>query len=224
MMRNRIIICLECINYDYLKQCHTPNIDSLDPHPAISYGAITRAAVPAILGGLLPYCKLECKRWQVIRKWSNPFFLTHYHREGELLLYVPNGWVIEYLRHFMTNEFYQKWKYWHDHHEEQPTGMMVEDFLQRLDSIKRPYLAYFHCMETHPPFYPPGPFKEEKPGSPEWWDRRRRAVEYVDKAIAPLLKVNCDDLVIIADHNIGYGKPLSEKYLEVFMAARIRGV
>jgi len=222
-LRNRIIICLECIDYAYLKECHTPNIDSLNPHPAISYGAITRAAVPAILGGLLPVCTIDgCYHREQIKNWSNPFFLTHYKEKGHLFLYVPNGWVYEYIRHFMTPEFKKKWWFWHNNHHLQPTKLMVEDFLEQLPKLEKPYLAYFHCMETHPPFYPPGPVKELPAGSPEWWERRKKAVEFVDQAIKPLLEIDCDDLIIIADHNIGFGKPLNPNYFNVFIATRVR--
>ena len=222
-MRKRIVICLECTSYDFLKKCHTPNIDSLNPHPAKSLGGITRAAVPWLLGGFLPHCEVPgCPHNKGLR-WSRPFYLTEWKEKSNLFLYVPNGWVLEFLSPFMTPEFRKKILYWHDRHAEQPTGQMIEDFLQIEPKLENGYFAYFHCMETHPPFYPPGPVKEEKPGSPEWWERRKRAVEYVDEAIAPLLKLDVDDLIVTADHNIAYGD-WNEDWFSVFLATRIKGM
>lgn len=222
-MRNKIIICLECLDYEYLKQCNTPNIDSLTPHPALSYGATTRASVPAILGGMLPICKIQgCPHVEQAKKMVDALLLTKYYTKGHLFLYVPNGWVYELLKAYMTPEFREKWWFWHNHHHLQPTKLMIEDFLQRLPKLKKPYFAYFHCMETHPPFYPPGEVKYYPAGSAEWWRRRKKAVEYVDKIIKPLLEVDCDDLVVTADHNIRHDVPHPDG-LNVFIATRIKG-
>ena len=57
---------------------------------------------------------------------------------------------------------------------------------------------------------------------PRTWERRRRAVEYVDKAIAPLLKLDVDDLVITADHNLAHGD-WSPDWFSVFLATKIDG-
>jgi len=100
---------------------------------------------------------------------------------------------------------------------------MIEDFLEKVYTLNKPYFAYFHCMETHPPFYPPGWDKKEKPGSPaEWVAKRKAAIEFVDKVIEPLLKIECDDLVITADHNIEHDLP-NTKALNVFIAMRVDG-
>lgn len=51
-----VLVAVECLEYDFLKECNTPNIDRLGPHPAITMGGCTRASVPALLGGILPRC------------------------------------------------------------------------------------------------------------------------------------------------------------------------
>jgi len=144
IVRKRIVVCLECTSYDFLKKCHTPNIDSLNPHPAKSLGGMTRAAVPWLLGGFLPHCEVPgCPHNKGLR-WSSPFYLSEWKRKSNLFLYIPNGWVLEFLTPFMTPEFRKKILYWHERHAEQPTGQMIEDFLQiepKLDS----YFASFHC-------------------------------------------------------------------------------
>jgi len=223
-MRKRIIVCLECTSYEFLKKCNTPNIDSLNPHPAKSLGGMTRAAVPWLLGGFLPHCEIPgCPHNKGLR-WSRPFYLTEWKEKSSgVFLYVPNGWVLEFLTPFMTPEFRRKILYWHDRHAEQPTGQMIEDFLQIEPKLKNGYFAYFHCMETHPPFYPPG--EQVKEGEPveERMRRRKLAVEYVDRAISPLLKLDVDDLVITSDHNLAHGS-WNEDWFSVFLATRIRGM
>jgi len=222
-MRKRIIVCLECTSYEILKKCNTPNIDSLNPHPAKSLGAMTRASVPWLLGGFLPHCEIPgCPHNKGLR-WSRPFYLTEWKEKSNVFLYVPNGWVLEFLTPFMTEEFRRKILYWHDRHAEQPTGQMVQDFLQIEPKLKNGYLAYFHCMETHPPYYPPGlPVQQNLPHD-EMMKRRKLAIEYVDRAIAPLLKLDVDDLVITSDHNLAHGD-WNEDWFSVFLATRIRDI
>jgi len=72
-----VFFVLECTEYDFLQKCHTPNIKSVEIHPAWSWGRMTRASVPALLGGLLPECIHKgCYHNKVAKKLVNPFFLT----------------------------------------------------------------------------------------------------------------------------------------------------
>jgi len=83
-------------------------------------------------------------------------------------------------------------------HERFNTKEMIEDFLHRVKGSH--YFAYFQVMETHPPFL--DGTEEVKPGSPEYYERRRRAVELADQYLKPLLNLDLDLLVVTADHHI----------------------
>ena len=113
-----ILVAIECCEYEWLKKVNTPNIDSLElgPHPAYSFGATTRAAVPALLGGFLPKCTInDCAHNKV--RWTNPFFLTSLKKITNLYLGVPNGWALEYLLPFMNDDLRKKNLMWESHKE-----------------------------------------------------------------------------------------------------------
>jgi len=200
-----IVVVIECLEYSFLEECNTPNIDELRPHPAVSYGCTTRAAVPAILGGFLPECIYKCDYHTF--KWQNPFFLTDLKRKTNLLLYINNGWAFELLANFMPEWLRKKNLDWHDRHADLPTKEMIDDFLSRsLDS----YFAYFHVMETHPPFYTPS-------GSHD----RKEAVEWVDTQIGRLVELDYDCLVVCSDHALEHDVAGSAG-LKSFIAADVR--
>jgi len=210
-MKNKLIICMECLSYDFLDKCRTPNIKSLNPHPATAYGTVTRASVPALLGGLLPVCRIEsCEHRRIAKEWHDPFLLSKYKRKGHLLLYIPNGWIYELIRPFIDLQFREKLLKWSNHLDELPTKEMIKDFLGMLPELEKPYFAYFQCMETHPPFF-----------SPEGSGDRKRAVEYIDEVIEPLLELDCE-IVVTSDHDFHtYGSMDNEgKHLEVFIATK----
>jgi len=211
-----VFYVLECLDYEYLRYCNTPNIDSLNPHPALSFGATTAAAVPALLTGYTPTCIVDrkCPHNTIPRKLirRTPFFLKE-HFKNNVYLYIPNGWTWQFLKPYLT-PLMPKLKKWHYKFN---TKEMIEDFLER----KKPetYFAYFHVMETHPPFLD-GTRTDIKPGSPEWWQRRRKAVELADKYLEPLLEMDdLDLLVVCADHNIAHDISTC-KGLEVFIAIK----
>lgn len=211
--RKKIMVAIECCSYDFLQSVHTPNIDSLDPHPAITRGNTTRAAVPALLGGFLPECKVEnCYHKKLASEWTYPWFLTEHKEANCLYLYCPNGWVLELITPFMQPELKRKVMEWNSRIEHvRELEEMIADFLKIEPSLNR-YFTYFHVMETHPPFYPP----TDTPKDEEHDDQRQReALEYVDEALKPLIELDVDDLIVTADHGL-YGA------MEVFLATRIK--
>jgi len=213
--RKRLMICIEAVSYDYLRSVPTPNIDSLDPHPAISMGCTTRATVPALLGGFLPSCELgnNCPKnhLEMLRRWTYPYFLTTYHQSGRLWLYAVNGWVAEYVTPFL-NPIIRKLVI--EHYaiaDRRGEFKMMRDHFLSCDPDSLPgYFAYFHVMETHPPYYPYG----EVPDNPK--EKKRIALQQVDRDLKPLLNLDVDELVITSDHE--------ENYLgrRVFLATRVR--
>jgi len=182
----------------------------LNPHPAMSYGSTTRAAVPAILGGLLPECVYNCDYHRL--KWANPFFLTDLRRKTNLLLYINNGWVFELLAPFMPSWLRKKNLDWHDRHSDLPTEEMIDDFMS-LDLGN--YFAYFHVIETHPPFYVPA----TKGKSVD--ERRREAVEWVDTQIGRLMELDYDCLVVCSDHALEHNTA-GDRGFKSFIACDVR--
>jgi len=209
-----IFYVLECMDYNYLKECNTPNIDSLNPHPAISFGATTVASVPALLTGYIPMCKMSesCPHNALLQKYlkRSPFFINNFK---ERFLYIPNGWVWWFLKPHLLNVM-PYLKVWHKHFN---TRRMIEHF-KRLPKGKS-YLAYFHVMETHPPFLEGA--EQIHPNSEVWWSRRKRAVELADLNLKLLLDEDYDLLVVTADHNVEHDVP-SELAYEVFIATKLK--
>jgi len=205
-----VFYVLECMDYEYLMSCNAPVIKSLKPHPAYSYGATTAAAVHALLTGYTPTCAAspQCPHTQRPRKMipPEPFFLKKFK---QLFLYIPNGWVFQFVQPYMKN-LMPRLLEWHKVFN---TKAMVEDFISRSKSDD--YFAYFQVMETHPPFLEG--LKEVKPSSPEWDARRRKAVEIADKCLELLLSVDYDLLVVCADHNIRHDFAHPDGY-KVFIA------
>lgn len=219
--RKRILVALECLSYEELMEYKTPNIDKLDPHRATSMGCTTRAAVPALLGGFLPFCQQDDCEYDHIkmhRSWTYPHFLTAYKREGKLWLYCPNGWVAEYIDPYLRDEIKQLIRtHFAIPDREGEFEMMIDDFVKRSPNEMDGYFAYFHVMETHPPYYPvdcdiPRNTKERE----EREERRRLAVEQVDRSLKRLIDLDADDLIITADH------PRDHLGTEVFLATRVR--
>jgi len=195
-----IIFVFECLEYDFLKECNTPNLSDLNPHPALSYGATTTAAVPALLHGFLPICTID-KCWHRDLNWQDPFFLSHRKREGTLLLYVNNGWAFESILHFVDEEFKQKLLKWHDEHEKCPTRFIVSDFIKRVKNIDK-YFCYIHAIESHPPFYTPNTINWSDEMRKEYKDELRiKAIEFIDEQLGRIMdEVDYDILIVTSDH------------------------
>lgn len=199
-----IMFVFECLEYEFLKECNTPNLDSLNPHPALSYGATTTASVPALLHGFLPVCTIDgC--WHRDIAWQNPFFLENRRREGKLLLYINNGWAFESTLHFVDKELKLKLLKWHNEHEKCPTRLMVSDFIEKAKQYDR-YFCYIHGIESHPPFYTPDTVNwsiEERKKHRE--ELRVKAVEFLDKQLGRIMdEVDYDMLIVTSDHALGH--------------------
>ena len=223
--KKRLVICLECLSYDDLAEYHMPNIDSLDPHPATSAGCLTRATVPALLGGFLPVCEYEgCHHVGMRHEWTWPYFLRVYRNARRLWLDCPNGWVGELIEPFLRDELREMIV----NHYAVPDrtgefGLMRDHFLEFEPELKG-YFAYFQVMETHSPYYPEAqPYTETFAGKGELLmdeafmaERRKAAVEQVDRQLKPLINLGVDELVVTSDHE--------EDHLgrRVFLATRVR--
>jgi hypothetical protein len=192
-------------------KCNVPNIKSLNPHPAKSYGRTTRASVAALLGGFLPTCLVpNCYHNRI--KLENPFFLTDLKKKTEIFLYVPNGWIMEFLKPFMPGWLWNKMVFYNKNGFN--SEEMIKDFLN-----KKPenYFAYFHIMETHPPFFTG---TGECPRGEEFTETRRKAVEYVDKIIKPLIEID-GNVIVTSDHALGHNAYNYESGLDVFIATNL---
>lgn len=205
--KKRLVVALECLSFDDLAKYDTPNIDSLDPHPATSMGCTTRAAVPALLGGFLPFCEYppdKCGKGHrdMARGWTYPYFLTEYKKAGRLWLYCPNGWVAEYITPYLRREI-KPWilKHYAIPDREGEFRLMIDDFLSRDPDSMDGYFAYFHVMETHPPFYPVDcDIPRNTKNREEKEARRKMAVEQTDANLEYLMDLDVDELVVTADH------------------------
>jgi hypothetical protein len=209
-----IFICIECLDYDFLVECSAPNILSLDPHPALSWGATSRASIACLLAGIIPECKYSnCHHNQIRHKIANPFFLTDLKRRGvPLFLYCANGWGMELIYPFASRDI---WKLLVKQNEQGfDDAELVEDFLSREPEKMDKYFAYFHFMTTHPPFW------DGRVGDPIRWEAnaRKEAVEFIDKLIKPLTKLDCS-LVATSDHHIDHDVH-HNRILDVFIATK----
>lgn len=196
----RILVCVECLDYNYIMEAQPPNLLRLDAHPAVSFGLGSRPAAAALMGGMLPVCQIpECPHRQIRELWSNPFFLTSIKAQTEKQFYLcPNGWIIELLLPWMDREQREKNFYWHDHltdwrpgtGEPLPSQEILEYFLARRPTGS--YFAYLHFFETHWPHF-----------SPQGFHDRKAAVLFTDGLLGKLL-AECQDeeIVIVSDHNI----------------------
>ena len=81
------------------------------------------------------------------------------------------------------------------------TREFINKFLE-LEPDLDSYFTYFHVQETHPPFF--GGDDPELPRREGRENVRRRAVEYADKLLSPLLKLDFDLLVVCGDHALGH--------------------
>jgi len=209
-----IFYVVECLEYEFLERCDAPNIKSLEPHPAYSFGRNTRAAVAAILGGMIPECVYrDCYHNEVRRRLTNPFFLTDLRRRGvPIFLFIANGWAMELLRHFMPDWLWEMCL--RQNKSKFDTREFIDRFLE-LEPDLDSYFAYFHVQETHPPFFG----GDEELPEEEYEDIRRRAVEYADELLTPLLKLDSDLLVVCGDHHIEHDG-WHPKSFETFVATR----
>jgi hypothetical protein len=195
------------MDFDYLVKVRPKNITKFDPHPAKSFGATSRAAISAILGGFLPHCRYpNCYHHQI--HLPDPYFLTNLKADRFLYLAVPNGWCLELLKPFIYDELWNKLSQMHTKHTPYTTKELVDDFLKIVPKHDK-YFAYFHVMETHPPFYTP-----EKIDDTE--ERRKSALLWIDEVIKPLLELDSFTL-IMADHNLEHDFPTGNT-LDVFIA------
>lgn len=188
----RILICVECMDYSYLAEAKPKNIMSYAPHAAVSFGVGSRAAVAALLGGMLPICEdPHCYHHQLVKRWANPFFLTEATQNGKVFLLCPNGWVVELIQPWIDQEQKELNLKWMGKHAELPASQMVDYLLEKERGLKS-YFAYLHFFETHPPFY-----------SPKGHDRKE-ALLYLDNQIGRILDLEAE-IVIVSDHNVPPG-------------------
>lgn len=211
-----IYYVFECLDLEFLEQCNTPNIDSLDPHPAISPARMTRSSVPMLLGGFLPECKKEDCYHNKFRMMT-PFFLSRLKESANLYLYIPNGWILEFLSSYLRENIRKEVIHWHKLHN---TREMVDNFISHNEDD---YFVYFHVMETHPPYYYPPERTVLNLGQNESKERqtehRIRSIEHADEILGDVIKLNPDLLVVTSDHNLTQGR-WSPKDFDVFLATK----
>jgi len=212
-----VFYVLECLDFQYLQTCRTPNIDYLNPHPALSFGATTSAAIPALLTGYLPTCTVDanCPHNTIPEELlpRDPYFLKKHFKEN-VYLYIPNGWVWGLIGSLLKPMMPKLKKWW----ESFNTAEMVDDFIKLHKGGN--FFAYFHVMETHPPFLEGR--KKVEFGSEEWLKRRKKGVELADESLKPLLGLDLDLLVVCSDHNLRHDVS-SASALNTFIGTKYRG-
>jgi len=189
-MKNKVLIVLEAMDFEFVNAVNPPNIMALNPHPAVSFGLGSRASGASLLGGMLPVCEIvDCYHRDIKEKWSNPFFLSTIEKVYEqTFLLCPNGWALEMMLPFMDKRQRELNFYAHDHHEELPFKSLIDYFLEnRGDS----YFALLWGFESHYPFY-----------SPKGHDRKE-ALLFLDEQVKRVME-NCseDHVVLCSDHNL----------------------
>ena len=191
----RIVIAIECLDYNYIKSIELPNIEKLDPHPAVSFGVGSRPAAAALMGGMFPVCQIpDCHHRTTKDKWSNPWFLTTMREKTEKQFYLcANGWIIEILLPWMDAEQRKLNFYWHDRHEQLPAKEMTDYFIKNVQETKS-FFAYLHFFESHWPFYSPQGHGE---------GHREDALKFLDGQVGRILNNFSDaEIVVTSDHNI----------------------
>lgn len=181
------------MDYTYIQEVQPKNLLKLDPHPAVSFGLGSRPSAAALMGGMLPVCQIpECYHRKIRDVWANSFFLTCARAKTEKQFFLnPNGWCLEILLPWMSQEQRKLNFYWHDHHELCPSTEMTEYFLTNKDKYET-YFAYLHFFESHHPFF-----------SPEGTGDRKRSVLFLDKLVGKILKEADDaEIVLTSDHNL----------------------
>lgn len=193
----RILIVLEASAYDFIAEINPPNINKLNPHPAVSFGLGSRPATAALLGGLLPVCQIpNCYHRDIAKTWANPFFLSSVKEQTKRQFYLcPNGWSLEILLPWMVPEEVKLNFYWHDNHELLPAKLQTDYFLENVDKYES-YFAYIHFFECHHPFY-----------SPEGTGDRKASFLWCDEQVGRIVD-HCKDaeIVVCSDHNIPPGR------------------
>lgn len=192
----RIIIAIECLDYNYIKSINLPNIEKLDPHPAVSFGVGSRPSAAALMGGMLPVCQYpQCFHRVIKDKWSNPWFLTTMQKITEKQFYLcANGWIIEILLPWMDSEQRKLNFYWHDRHLQLPAKEMTDYFIKNAQGYNS-FFAYLHFFESHWPFYTPGKFVEG--------EGRAEALFFLDQQVGRVLDSFSDaQTVVTSDHNL----------------------
>jgi len=215
-----IFFVLECTEYDFLQKCDTPNIKSMEIHPAWSWGRTTRASVSALLGGFLPECVYkDCYHNKVREKLVNPFFLTDLKREGiPIFLFIANGWALEFLISFMPDWLRKEMlKQNKEGFNDEWNIKKAVELADRHDS----YFIYLHIMSTHPPFF--DGVNTETPKGEGFDNVRKKAVEYADTLLKPLLTLDLDLLVVTSDHHILHDYWHPHGY-DVFIGMKGKGV
>jgi len=191
----RILICIECLDYNYIQEIEPPNILSLNPHPAVAFGVGSRPSAAALMGGMLPVCQIPaCYHRTIKDKWSNPFFLTTVKKLTEKQFYlVANGWIIEILLPWMDGEQRKMNLYWHDRHRHLPAREMTDYFIKNA-SQQDSFFAYLHFFESHWPFYSPKGHGE---------GHRKDAILFLDEQVGRVLDNFGDcEIILTTDHNI----------------------
>ena len=147
-----VVFCFECLGWPYLSGSGVlddmPILASMEPHPALSYGRMTRASVPALLGGLLPKClkSPDCWHNEMAKQLPNPFFLTDLKKRGiHTFLGVANGWVLEFLLPFMDGELRREAL--RQNREGFDTSRFVGMLLERARGWEE-FFAYIHYQES----------------------------------------------------------------------------
>lgn len=184
---NRLLIVLDSVGYDQYLKAYTPNMDAVGAvHLAWSHGQWTRPSMAAIFTGLLPLCSIsDCPHRKLQCFHVIPSLFTVKEREGyNVKVYTGNALIWDlvpkrFLKQYDGNNY---------------LPLVLED----VDTLGEPFYVIVHLLETHMPYT-----TEEEHGALGAEERQRKAIEYVDRKIKPLL--GRGEVIITSDHGEYFG-------------------
>jgi len=191
------LIVLDSVGYDLFCEAFAKNLERIgEVHPAFSDGSYTVPSMAAILTGKLPLCTIpKCLHQELLAMpHGNPFFLEDQAEVMPVHIYTSNPWLYPDLKRRAQNRFSINFHYY-EHSE--CIKEIVNDVLTKDDTF-----TIIHVMETHAPY-------TTWFGETRWGDQeppeiarkyQRRALEYVDENLEPLIDRG-GNIIVTADHS-----------------------
>ncbi|MFB0543792.1 MAG: sulfatase-like hydrolase/transferase [Candidatus Bathyarchaeia archaeon] len=198
-----LVIVFDSVRYDLFMEADAPNLKSLGKvHRAYSHGSWTRPSMSSILSGYLPSCP------EVENPWEPQWIMLKFVGGGRRVFYNSNAWMHK------THPLEGVERYYPVPYSAQS---IVEDALEEVEDLS---LAVLFFMETHTPYsvreedttellrriwkYNVG--GEDPHLASEMWNRQKKAVEYLDNLIKPLLDLEDTRIVFTSDHGELFGE------------------
>ena len=198
-----LVIVFDSVRYDLFMEANAPNLKSLGKvHRAYSHGSWTRPSMSSLLSGYLPSCP------EVKNPWEPQWIMLKFVEGGRRVFYNSNAWMHN------VHPLDGVERYYPDPYSAQS---MVGDVLEEVEGLS---LAVFLFMETHIAYS----YREEDTSEifrrvwrynqgeedpllvSEMWNRQKKAVDYLDNLIKPLLDLEDTRIVFTSDHGELFGE------------------